>query len=135
MQVLGGLGNVSGISAGELNASAEALALTLPVYQARVLRVPACVFPHHCGNFAKGCLFSGRASGLDAFSSYRLGRSCSACPAGQPIHQRPRFTVPLVLDEPSPQAANNPCRYHRTGSRRTEPSSRAPLMGEQPHPW
>ncbi len=53
----------------------------------------------------------------------------------QPVHQRSRTPVPLVLEGPSPQGADAPSRYYRTVSRRTEPSSCGPLMDEQPNPW
>src|SRR6266567_3921716 len=55
--------------------------------------------------------------------------------AGQLIHQRPVHLGPLVLETtplkpPTPMADRD-----RTVSRRSEPSSRAALMGEQPNPW
>src|SRR5258705_5110179 len=55
--------------------------------------------------------------------------------AGQQIHQRCVHPVPLVLgtnpsNPPTPTADRD-----RTVSRRSEPSSRAALMGEQPNPW
>gem|GEM_PF-2821805 len=62
-------------------------------------------------------------------------RSYPACPVGQPVNQRPRPIVPLVLDDPSPQVNNTSSRYRQTVSRRSKPSSRTALMGEQPHPW
>ena len=53
----------------------------------------------------------------------------------QPEHQRSVIPGPLVL-------RNDPIKYpapaedkDRTVSRRSEPSSRATLMGEQPNPW
>ena len=53
----------------------------------------------------------------------------------QPIHQRYVQLGPLVLK-------SDPCKVpapttdrDRTVSRRSEPSSRATLMGEQPNPW
>ncbi len=65
--------------------------------------------PSSLGNpLAHGRLFSGRGSRLDAFSGYPLRRSCPACPAGQPVDQRPRRPVPFVLGAPSPQAAHTP---------------------------
>ena len=53
----------------------------------------------------------------------------------QQIHQRYVHSGPLVLGTallnfPTPTADRD-----RTVSRRSEPSSRAPLMGEQPNPW
>jgi len=57
------------------------------------------------------CLFSRLVSCLDAFSTYPLTRSCSACPVGQQIDQRRRKPVPLVLWLPSPQTSNISSRY------------------------
>src|SRR5260370_1773268 len=55
--------------------------------------------------------------------------------APQPIHQRSVRPGPLVLrsaplKNPAPTADRD-----RTVSRRSEPSSRATLIGEQPNPW
>src|SRR5215217_8101307 len=55
--------------------------------------------------------------------------------AGQQIHQRYVHPGPLVLgtnplNSPTPTADRD-----RTVSRRSEPSSRTALMGEQPNPW
>ena len=55
--------------------------------------------------------------------------------AGQPVHQRSVLPNPLVLGEtllklPTPTADRD-----RTVSRRSEPSSRTALIGEQPNPW
>jgi hypothetical protein len=55
--------------------------------------------------------------------------------AEQPIHQRFVQLGPLVLKSdllkfPAPTSDRD-----RTVSRRSEPSSRAALMGEQPNPW
>src|SRR4026208_783509 len=55
--------------------------------------------------------------------------------AGQLIHQGPFHLGPLVLETtplkpPTPMADRD-----RTVSRRSEPSSRAALMGGQPNPW
>src|SRR5271154_4946984 len=55
--------------------------------------------------------------------------------APQPVHQRCVRPGPLVLRSaplkyPSPTADRD-----RTVSRRSEPSSRATLIGEQPNPW
>src|ERR1700689_5677581 len=62
--------------------------------------------------------------------------SYSAVPlARQPIHQRCVPSGPLVL-------GRNPLKFRtptadrdRTVSRRSEPSSRTTLNGEQPYPW
>src|SRR5919204_1837788 len=64
------------------------------------------------------------------------GRSYSAAPlARRLIHQRSVRLGPLVLETtplklPAPVADRD-----RTVSRRSEPSSRTALMGEQPNPW
>ena len=55
--------------------------------------------------------------------------------AKQPIHQRCVLPGPLVLGKnpfkyPTPTADRD-----RTVSRRSEPSSRTTLIGEQPNPW
>ena len=55
--------------------------------------------------------------------------------AEQPIHQKYVHPGPLVLGVallklPAPTADRD-----RTVSRRSEPSSRTALMGEQPNPW
>ncbi len=55
--------------------------------------------------------------------------------ARQPVHQRsvqhgPLVLVSVPLKYPAPTIDRD-----RTVSRRSEPSSRATLMGEQPNPW
>jgi hypothetical protein len=55
--------------------------------------------------------------------------------AEQPVHQRFVHPGPLVLrtdalNSPTPAADRD-----RTVSRRSEPSSRTTLIGEQPNPW
>ena len=55
--------------------------------------------------------------------------------AGQPVYQRSVLPNPLVLRKyllkiPAPTADRD-----RPGSRRSEPSSRNTLIGEQPNPW
>ena len=53
----------------------------------------------------------------------------------QPVHQRLVQPGPLVL-RPDPLKLPTPTTDRdRTVSRRSEPSSRATLMGEQPNPW
>ncbi len=63
-------------------------------------------------------------------------RSYPAMPlAGQLVHQRFVLPGPLVLGK-SLLNIQRPQRIgDRTVSRRSEPSSRAALMGEQPNPW
>ena len=64
------------------------------------------------------------------------GLATRRCPlAGQPEHQRPPAPGPLVLrsapvNRPPPAEDKD-----RTVSRRSEPSSRTALIGEQPNPW
>jgi hypothetical protein len=64
------------------------------------------------------------------------GRDYPALPlAGQQEHQRSVLPNPLVLGEelrnfPTPTEGRD-----RPGSRRSEPSSRTALIGEQPNPW
>ena len=79
---------------------------------------------------------SGSASRLDAFSAYRV-RARLPCGAlgGQQAHRRPVRPGPLVLgtrplSPPAPAEDRD-----RTVSRRSEPSSRTALIGEQPNPW
>ena len=55
--------------------------------------------------------------------------------AAQPVHRRPVRRGPLVL-APAPLRPPTPAADRdRTVSRRSEPSSRATLIGEQPNPW
>jgi len=83
-----------------------------------------------------GCLFSGGVSSLDAFSSYPLSRGCSAVPcqttdeleATNPCSSRTKGSFPSGI-KTLPPKSNKPV------SRRSKPSSRSLLMGEQPHPW
>src|SRR5690242_3347894 len=66
----------------------------------------------------------------------RPGRGYSALQvAPQLIHQRSVQPGPLVLG-PAPRNPPTPAADRdRTVSRRSEPSSRAAFMGEQPNPW
>ena len=62
--------------------------------------------------------------------------SYSAMPlAGQPIHQRFVLPGPLVLRKSSLNIHRPQQIGDRTVSRRSEPSSRTALIGEQPNPW
>src|SRR6476660_4187367 len=55
--------------------------------------------------------------------------------AAQPAHRRPVRPGPLVLGA-APRTPPTPAADRdRTVSRRSEPSSRAAFMGEQPNPW
>ena len=69
-----------------------------------------------------------------AFIPSRLGYSAMHLVIQQ-IHQRPVHPGPLVLRAaPLKYPTPTPDR-DRTVSRRSEPSSRTALMGEQPNPW
>jgi hypothetical protein len=63
-------------------------------------------------------------------------RSQPAVPlAGQPAHQRCVHPGPLVLGAALLKSLARAADRDRTVSRRSKPSSRAALMGEQPNPW
>ena len=71
---------------------------------------------------------------LSAFISSR--RSYPAVPlAGQLMHQRSVHPGPLVLRTAPFKSLTPATDRDRTVSRRSEPSSRAALIGEQPNPW
>ena len=55
--------------------------------------------------------------------------------APQPVHQRHVHPGPLVLGTAPRKYPTPAADRDRTVSRRSEPSSRATLMGEQPNPW
>ena len=55
--------------------------------------------------------------------------------ARQPVHQWFVRPGPLVLRTASLKSRTPAPDMDRTVSRRSEPSSRAALMGEQPNPW
>ena len=55
--------------------------------------------------------------------------------AGQPVHQWSVLPGPLVLGKAFLNTPTPTTDTDRTVSRRSEPSSRAALMGEQPNPW
>ena len=58
------------------------------------------------------------------------------CPvAGQPEHQRSLIPGPLVLRNTPVKSPAPAVDKDRTVSRRSEPSSRTALIGEQPNPW
>ena len=82
------------------------------------------------------CFFSKVTSILDAFSSYQLVRGCSAMPC----------QTTDELEAPDPRSSRTkgsfsssintlPPKSNKPVSRRSKPSSRSLLMGEQPHPW
>ncbi len=71
---------------------------------------------------------------LSALISYK--RSYSAVQlTSQLIHQRFTQPGPLVLRSAPLKLLTPAIDRNRTVSRRSEPSSRATLMGEQPNPW
>src|SRR6476660_4920988 len=55
--------------------------------------------------------------------------------AGQPGHERVVRLGPLVLESAPLNSLTPTTDRDRTVSRRSEPSSRATLIGEQPNPW
>jgi len=83
-----------------------------------------------------GVLILGWTSRLDAFSAYSSQGGYPALHlAVQLVHQCLVPSGPLVLGRaplrtPAPAADKD-----RAVSRRSEPNSRASLMGEQPNPW
>ena len=88
------------------------------------------------GSYLLGYLILRGASRLDAFSVYpcRTWLPCRGVGLQQ-VHQRSVHPGPLVLrTAPLKYPPPAPDR-DRTVSRRSEPSSRTALMGEQPNPW
>jgi hypothetical protein len=66
----------------------------------------------------------------------RSGPGYPALPlARQPAHQRAVHPGPLVLGAAPRKSPTPTTDRDRTVSRRSEPSSRTALMGEQPNPW
>ena len=55
--------------------------------------------------------------------------------AQQPVHQRCVHPGPLVLGAAPVKSPTRAADRDRTVSRRSEPSSRTALTGEQPDPW
>lgn len=55
--------------------------------------------------------------------------------AKQPVHQRSVHSGPLVLGAAPLKSLTPTADRDRTVSRRSEPSSRTTLNGEQPYPW
>ena len=63
-------------------------------------------------------------------------RSYPAVPlARQPVHQRCVHSGPLVLGTDPLKSRTPTADRDRTVSRRSKPSSRTTLIGEQPNPW
>ena len=71
---------------------------------------------------------------LSAFIPSVLGYSAMPL-AGQQMHQRYVQLGPLVLKSDPLNLPTPTTDRDRTVSRRSEPSSRATLIGEQPNPW
>ena len=86
---------------------------------------------------SEGYLILRGASRLDAFSVYpcRTWLPCLMRLATQQIHQRSVHPGPLVLRTALLKFPAPVIDRDRTVSRRSEPSSRTALMGEQPNPW
>ena len=87
-------------------------------------------------SYRQGHLILGGASRLDAFSVYPFRTWLPSYGFGiQLMHQWSVQPGPLVL-RPAPLRYPTPAPDRdRTVSRRSEPSSRTALMGEQPNPW
>ena len=77
------------------------------------------------------------ASCLDAFSTYPVHTEppSDASWQRQLVHQRCVHPGPLVLRTAPLKFPTPTTDRDRTVSRRSEPSSRTALMGEQPNPW
>ena len=103
--------------------------LTHPAYQRGGL-------PRALPGYPVGDLISKQASRLDAFSAYPFRRSLtSGALAEQLEHQRCVHPGPLVLGTAFLKSPTPTADRDRTVSRRSKPSSRTALMGEQPNPW
>ena len=103
--------------------------LTHGAYQPRGLR--GVLLPYGMGN-----LILRPASRLDAFSVYQIQTWLLCHGVGlQQIHQRFVHPGPLVLRTAPLKFPAPTTDRDRTVSRRSEPSSRTALMGEQPNPW
>ena len=86
--------------------------------------------------FRMGYLILRGASRLDAFSVYPCPTWLLCHGSGsQQIHQRSVHPGPLVLRTAPLKCPTPTPDRDRTVSRRSEPSSRTALMGEQPNPW
>ena len=85
---------------------------------------------------SEGYLILRGASRLDAFSVYpcRTWLLCHGSDSQQ-IHQWSVHPGPLVLRTAPFKSLTPATDRDRTVSRRSEPSSRAALIGEQPNPW
>ena len=75
-------------------------------------------------------------SRLDAFSGYPTERGYPAMPLTRQLaNQRFVRPGPLVLETKLLNIPSTTGGIDRTVSRRSEPSSRTALNGEQPYPW
>ena len=84
----------------------------------------------------EGYLILRGASRLDAFSVYPFQTWLLCHAVGrQQIHQWSVHPGPLVLRTAPFKSLTPATDRDRTVSRRSEPSSRAALIGEQPNPW
>ena len=120
---------------------APARAWARPISAARLrasrpLHLPPINQVFSLGPYQKGGPVSGRASRLDAFSAYPArARLPGSADGRRPVHRRPVRPGPLVLGA-APLSPPAPAEDRdRTVSRRSEPSSRTALIGEQPNPW
>ena len=87
-------------------------------------------------SFWRGYLILRGASRLDAFSVYPVQTWLLSYAFGrQLIHQWSVHPGPLVLGAAPLKYPTPAPDRDRTVSRRSEPSSRTALMGEQPNPW
>ena len=87
--------------------------------------------------YAPGIFFLRGASRLDAFSVYPVRTSLPCYAVGTTTvapEVRPN-SGPLVLGTAPLMIPTPTMDRDRTVSRRSEPSSRAALIGEQPNPW
>ena len=83
-----------------------------------------------------GDLILKRVSRLDAFSGYLFRRSpTSHAPGGTTGTRELRPSRSSRTRDSLPQSPTAAEDRDRTVSRRSEPSSRTALMGEQPNPW
>src|SRR5262249_276374 len=72
-------------------------------------------------------MLSGVISAVHSYPAVRL--------APQPVHQRYVHAGPLVLGTAPRKSPTPTADRDRTVSRRSKPSSRTTLIGEQPNPW
>ena len=100
-------------------------AFTPAAYRRRSLRRPSGR-PNLGEGFALRCFQRLSRPHLDT-------RRCSSAP--QPVNQRCVHPGPLVLRTGLRKSPAPTTDRDRTVSRRSEPSSRATLIGEQPNPW